>query len=81
MYIELLSMENKIIIAACVVILGMFGINQWVWSKRMKQEVVLAVEQDRRVRREQIKLIRYEIDTITVSKPSLDSALLILGWK
>jgi hypothetical protein len=72
---------NKIIIAACITIVALFAINQWVWSQRLKKEVTQAVEHDREIRRREIKLIRYEIDTITIAKPSLDSALLILGWK
>jgi hypothetical protein len=51
------------------------------WSQRLKKEVAAAIEHDREIRRVEVKLIRYEIDTITIAKPSLDSALLILGWK
>ncbi len=72
---------NKLIIAACITIVALFAINQWVWSQRLNKEVAAAVEHDREIRRREIKLIRYEIDTIHISKPSLDSALLILGWE
>jgi hypothetical protein len=72
---------NKIILAACITIVALFGINQWVWHQRLKKEVAAAIEHDREIRRVEVKLIRYEIDTITIAKPSLDSALLILGWK
>jgi len=74
-------MENKIIIGLVILLIGMFGWNQYLWNQRLKKEVITAVEHDREIRRQEIKLIKYEIDTIYISKPSLDSALLILGWQ
>jgi hypothetical protein len=74
-------MNYKIVLTACITIVALFAINQIMWSQRLTKEVAAAIEHDREIRRREIKLIRYEIDTITIEKPSLDSALLILGWK
>jgi hypothetical protein len=74
-------MNYKIVLTACITIVSIFAINQIMWSQRLKKEVAAAIEHDREIRRVEVKLIRYEIDTITIAKPSLDSALLILGWK
>jgi len=74
-------MGNKIIIGLVILLIGMFGWNQYLWNQRLKKEVTTAVKHDREIRRREIKLIKYEIDTIYIAKPSLDSALLILGWK